>query len=833
MNDIDAVLLERPEDSGSFYNKGLIFLEIDHFAEARAAFDRILDPEMRAKALLPHAAACHWSGDAAAAAELLHGAFSLESGDFDDIRKAELLCEVEGSLGREDSVEPLLEQALEQRREDPRLLGLAAMHREIRGEHDAADQLLLKAVELSTNSDRRELVWRLANFYGRLERFQEAADLYIDVVDGDVLHGAAMSLLVSLRNSGRLREALDWARTIREQHPRPPKLALETEAEILNHVGDVSSAAGRWADICSRDDATTLDRTKRAQALLWSGEREAALEAIREIDASSLRSDPQRLLSLAQLKRLLGESGYLDDAYMARRHGLDDPSVHLGYFALFMSQDKDTTTPEAVESGCAVLIKSESEEQWWVILDAGEEPREAREVAPEAELAQELLGQRRGDAVLIPQGVDKIPYEIVDIQSKYVRAFQTTALEFPKRFPRNTDLTRIPVSGSDFTQFFGLVDERDRFVRGLHDLYRDGQVPFAFLCAQLGRPAPEIWRACTESSDIRIRFGTGNEIETDKSAELLRDTDAIVLDMLALLTVHALDLADQLRRRFNRITVPQQVLDEIQQLVYEATLGAQPRGYVGKNIDGTYAWMEMSEEEWTEHQEFARSVLALAESFEPIPAYRALDAASDDLETLESALTDASVGALYAGGEDPEDRPLLVSDDLGLSAIARASRIGAVNTQAVLLELRREDVLTDEEYSSLIARLALLNYRFVRIEAGDILRLLEANGYMTDEGVGALRMTLRGRECTNESAVAVVAGLIAALVQQGLPVQQETLLVSVLLGDLRHGREMTTALVECLIALDVRLQNVPMARARVLPLVRDYIQIVDGGGGLH
>ena len=121
-----------------------------------------------------------------------------------------------------------------------------------------------------------------------------------------------------------------------------------------------------------------------------------------------------------------------------------------------------------------------------------------------------------------------------------------------------------------------------------------------------------------------------------------------------------------------------------------------------------------------------------------------------------------------------------------------------MNTQAVLLELRREDVLTDEEYSSLIARLALLNYRFVRVEAGDILRLLEANRYMTDEGVGALRMTLRGRECTNESAVAVVAGLIAALVQQGLPVQQETLLVSVLLGDLRHGREMTTALVEVL-----------------------------------
>ena len=306
MNDIDAVLLKRPEDSGSFYNKGLIFLEIDHFAEARAAFDRILDPEMRARALLPHAAACHWSGDAAAASELLRGAFSLERATSTTSARQNCSARWRDLLVAKTRSSPYSSRPWDNGVTTHGLLGLAAMHREIRGEHDAADQLLLKAVELSTNSDRRELVWRLANFYGRLERFQKAADLYIDVVDGDVLHGAAISLLVSLRNSGRLGEALGWARTIREQHPRPPKLALATEAEILNHVGDVSAAAGRWADICSRDDATMVDRTKRAQALLWSGEREAALEAIREIDASSLRGDPQQLLSLAQLKRLLG-----------------------------------------------------------------------------------------------------------------------------------------------------------------------------------------------------------------------------------------------------------------------------------------------------------------------------------------------------------------------------------------------------------------------------------------------------------------------------------------------------------------------------------------------
>ena len=44
---------------------------------------------------------------------------------------------------------------------------------------------------------------------------------------------------------------------------------------------------------------------------------------------------------------------------MARRNGIEDPSVHLGYFALFLSQDKDALSPETVEPGCAVLLKDE------------------------------------------------------------------------------------------------------------------------------------------------------------------------------------------------------------------------------------------------------------------------------------------------------------------------------------------------------------------------------------------------------------------------------------------------------------------------------------------
>ena len=127
-----------------------------------------------------------------------------------------------------------------------------------------------------------------------------------------------------------------------------------------------------------------------------------------------------------------------------------------------------------------------------------------------------------------------------------------------------------------------------------------------------------------------------------------------------------------------------------------------------------------------------------------------------------------------------------------------------------------------------LARLAVLNYRFLSVKPADILRLLEANGFLTDEGSRALLSTLKGPECSQESAVSVVAELIETLTLRGLPEQQETLLVSVLLGHLRRGRETTTALQDCLHQLQPRLALTLPVRARVSSLVIQYIKIVGG-----
>ena len=827
--DVEDVLRVVPDDSNALYIKGVILFKTDRPVEAIAIFDQIQDQFLHSKMLYLLALAQFNSGDAETAATLLRCDISLDQPTWDDILKVELLCDVETFLCIEDTIEPLIKNALDQNPHDPKLLALAATHKHFRGTNEDAETILLEALSLARNDDRMEIVWRLAILCHHQERYSDAADWFSEAIDGNVSHPGAVILLGSFWNSGRLREALAWTREIREAHPYPPKLVVETEAQILGRVGDIASAVECWESICVQDDATEVDRVQFAIVLSRCGERARVLCQVRQINALELCHEPIALLKLAQLKHYLGEEDWLSDAYMARRCGMDDASIHLGYFALFMGGHKDVKVPESVEVGTIVLLRGDSDEQWWHILETGEESHISNKVAKNSDLAQRLLGRQRGERVTLQEeGIQELSYIIEDIQSKYVHALQETTLLYPTRFPDNTHLSSIPVTQEGVAKIFGLVEERDRYFRKLHELYRDEPVPFAFLSASLGVPAPEFWRACTKSDEIRIRFGSGDDRESQKAQEVLRSADKIVLDMLALLTVHELGLGQKLRDRFKQVAVPQSILDELRWSMHDATMSGPPLGHVGKNINGTFSLVEMSEGEWEEHQEFTRSVLTLAESFEPMPSYSELDIDSDIIKQLSEMITDIGVGSIFAGREMSEDQPLLVSDDLGQAALARGFGIEAVNTQEVLRELRHSGKLTHEEYSVFVSRLALLHYRFVQVEPAVVLTLLEANDFVTDEGTRALLATLEGPECSQDSAVSVTADLIAALVQRELSAQQEDLLVSLLLGHLHRGREATTALRDCLKELDLRLRLTPSIHARIGSLVLQYISLVGG-----
>lgn len=820
MGDVDAVLGEMPQHPVAALNKGLILLKKGNPGEARKWLESIQDADVRGDSLLPLADACIESGDANAAISLLKGSFNLHHPEREDIARAESLMRAEAAVGSEDSVGPVLDASMLRHRNDPALIVLDAVRQSLHGDTESTAKALIKAIELTREPHRQALQTQLGRLYASVGRFPDAIEQFRNACGSDISHPATVPLLLSLFNSGQYREALDLARKIRDKGEPLPRVVVEVEANVLGYVGDARAAALRHSELCSRRDSTADDSVRLAMAQFRCGERDAALKTILAIDVSALGHDSQALIELAHIKRFLGATNYLHDAYLARRYGLNNPDAHLGYFILFSGREEEWEEPVVVGPGCSVCIKSDNEEQWWHILEAAEEPYGSKELSLEDDFAQRLAGRNVGDVVVLGEGIGKLSYEITDIQSKYVRAYQEIAEEFPIRFPGNKSLLRVKMD-SNFTEFFQSIDLRYQYVSNAETMYKSKQLPFPAFCSLVGRSTLETWPSYIAQPTALLYFGTGTNEETDEARELLGAADAIVLDTIALLTVHKLEIAEQLRTRFSRVTIPQHVFDEIQMNVCVIRMERAPSSHVGKDDTGRYTQTEIPDSFWKEREAYFLSVLELAESFERIPSYPMLSA--DNREETIDMLTLSGASAVYAGEEQCQVKPILISDDLIQSSFARSLGIGSANTQALLVELSRSGAISAEEYSSNVEQLALMNYWFVRVTAEDILRSLEAYRFQTTQGTLAMLRTLRGPDCTEDAAASVAAELVASLAKGPLLPEHLDILLQLVLEEIRSGRPTNQVLWKFRREIVRRLQLLPLQSSRVLQVVDLYL----------
>ena len=822
MRDIDAVMGEVPGHAVAALHKGLILLKKGRPSEALQFLESIQDPEVRANAVLPLADAFLESGNATAAITLLKGSFKLDPPGREDLGKAESLLRAEAATGAQDSVGPILEAALERYPDEAGLLILAATRGNLKGDAEASEAALIKAIELAVEPHHQAMQTQLGHLYESLGRFADAAEQFGKACGNNASHPAAVPMLLSLFNDRQFRKALELAQRIRDLNESPPRVVIEVEAKILEYVGDVGRAVLRHHELCSREDSTPDDRVRLAMAQFRCGERNAALATIRKIDVSKLRHEPQALMKLAHMKRFLGATDYLDDAYLSRRHGFKDPDIHLGYVSLLQGKDSGPEELSVVQPGCAVSVKTDDEEQWWQILEDGEDAKSTRDLSTDDDLAQRLLGRGVGDLVVLRQSLGGLSYKVTAIQSKYVRAYQETLEEFSTRFPDNISLSGIKLD-KDFTQIFQSIELRTQSVRNSDELYQSEKLSFASFCSRIGRSMLEVWPEYMLQSSTRILFGSGTKQEEIDSSKLLEDADEIVLDMMALLTVHRLNLSQHLKERFSRVAIPQHAFDELQNTVYDMKTSKNPSGHIGKDSLGRYAVAEMPVAVWAEKQDYAQSVLELAESFERTASYRMLPA--NDADMFIRALTPAGAGAVYAGDEQSAVSLVLISDDLFQANAARLIGVGAVNTQALLVELLRSGFMTDQEYSSRIEQLVVMKYWFVRVRAVDILHCLEANEYRITVGSKMMLRTLRGPDCTEDAAASIGAELVASLVKGPLLQQQIDNVLSLVVAEMQRGRDTNQVLLKFKNGISLRLKLAPLQCAQILRTVNLYMNI--------
>ena len=785
MGDFDEVLRERPGSSEAKFYKGLLHLNDGRAAEAVTWFEQVEDRSQLPDMVVPFAQSLVSSGRPREAIDVLRGSFDLNSAGWEEMYRAELLFRAESLAGFESTVVPALEVVLQALPANPAALVLAAVVRDGSGDHDGAEEALLLALDSVDADEKSEILMRLGYHYESRGRFSDAADRFREVVGENASHPLAISMLVCLNNGKRLKEALSLSRDIQRSVANVPRVVIDIELSITELVGDGGSAILLRERLCAHAEATPADLVELAWAQLRDADFDGARNTVESIDPVNVRDFPLTLFELAKIKRVIGLDGYLDDAYVALRCGVDQAEVHLGYFWLFVGRENEIQVPDSVAPGCAVFLRGDARDQWWSIVDEGEAPLGGHDVALEGDLGSALAGKRVGDTVVLRQGYEDLQYEVAEIQSKYVRAFQEIAAEFSTRFPNNMGLSRVALDPEDPSKFLEMVDERDRFVRDIEQLYRDGAVPLVAVAERIGRFAFEFWNAGAEHGLTRILFGLGTDEETDRAGVVLSQAVSIVLDTVALFTVHELGIIELLRERFDRVVLPQLVFDGLQAWAVESRMRGGRSGFIGRAADGRYTISEPSEDVWNEWQKKVESVLDLAGSLDLVPSYGLLDV--DDVEQAVAAFTPSGAGSIWAGEEGDGEAPVLVSDDLALSKVARAFGKDAINTQNILLECLRSSALTAEDYSRLVGRLASMNYWFVRVRSDDIVIGLSESSYASSDETRAMLRTLQGPECTEDTAIGVAVNVVVALVLV-VPPGQFDLILGLVMSTLQMGR---------------------------------------------
>ncbi len=787
----DLAFARRATPSNPSVNRtlGLVSMSAGRFEDARDAFLLVQEEDPSADVLAPLAEAVFRIGDDHSAAALVRGQFSFDQPSPDALWKAELVCRAELASGEEHPCWATFEAALAGRPHDPWLLAISAIRFQANEKLDQAESAFKEAIVLSVPSQEADLRFRLGRLYERMSRFSEAADVYVELIGSSAHHPVAINLFECLAHAKRFREALSWARALRKALTDPPKHVLDAEAQILEIAGDVQRALPLREEICSRDDASATDQVHMAFCQFRAGKRIQAATTAKSIVAEDVATDPQSLLRLANLKRVLQIPEWLEDAYLARRVGHDVPEMHLGLFGALMGGELEVMEPVVVEAGTAVQLRNIRTEDtgWWQILDDGDETAGARELKPTDDLALLLIGRSVGDSVVLRQDWEDLEYEVVSIQSKYTRALQETTEEFSTRFPHHRGLSRVPIPEDDPSKLIQLAARDFKHTSDAIEAYCDAglPLPLATLASFLQRSVLEVWEACTTDGDIAIRFSSGDADEARHAAECLTESKGIVLDLVALAAAYKLGFGEHLRSRFARVAVPQHVIDELQDVHSKAAV-FRPQGRLGITEHGALFLAEHSKEQAEEWLDYTGKLLSFAESFARIPSYRMLD--DDYSEPLMEMITAQGVGTIYSDDRIDGDPLVLVSDDLGLATIAQAMGRKVANSQDLLAELRRTGHIPADDYSASIEQLASMHYSFVSVESGDIVQRLRQNGYMSSEGIRAMLRGLRAPECSDESAIRVAAQVLVELADD-VPLARLSLILELLMAEIRVGRD--------------------------------------------
>lgn len=409
----------------------------------------------------------------------------------------------------------------------------------------------------------------------------------------------------------------------------------------------------------------------------------------------------------------------IDYAYRYLRLHFDQQQAHEAYLQTVLYRaDKDMPPDlEAVVPGAAVFCQElpAGDHKWFVLEDTDKPSRDFEEISLDSDLARELLGKKVGDNfVLAPQSIGNREAVIKQIITKYVRRFQQCGADLAVNFGRSAMLQTMQIGPENevgqpgLVALFNSVQEQARQVALMQSWYAEQPMSLHIYGNRFGHNAYEGLMHVAQTEGMSIKCADGINASSFRALESLRERPVVFVDLTAIATIRLLGLERIFTSQLFRFKATEATWVELQSTFRDDD---HPSGQGGTMTfhEGQYFFRQHDPDEMAK---YAAANQAYLESFQqnveivPAPELAAVEPKAREL--LVQYLGDYGAETAAAAAKP---QTVIWTDDLPQAGLATTT-FGAnrVWTQIVLLSLAEAGVLTQEEYSSAVAKLIGFGY---------------------------------------------------------------------------------------------------------------------------
>ena len=434
-----------------------------------------------------------------------------------------------------------------------------------------------------------------------------------------------------------------------------------------------------------------------------------------------------------------------------------------------------------------------------------DEPRDQWEVSAGSSLGRCLIGHRVGEIVYLREGpLDELRYEILEIQSILVRAFQESLEHFGTLFPEDLALRKAEVRDGDVSSVLMMVAQSGIRAQELLSVYDTGYLTLEGLANLIGHHRYDVQRGLYTGEEHRLLCSIGSQEAQQEENLWARQATTVTMDLSTLITLQQLGLLGKLSERFQTIFVPQQLLSE---LVLEMTERKSWKSKAKHTIgfrDGHWEFVDIPQDMIEDDMKRLNELLSFVRDHcHSVPV--AIEHAGLMTDSMGRArLVGATSLATLLVAQ--QQRIPLLADDLVLRSLGRGE-YGCKGfwTLPLLSDLAERKFITSEEYRDACIRLIRTNHRYVPVTSEILLRAIRSS-QSTDRDTYKVIHVLAGPDTTDSSAIPIAAEVLKVVYLDPALNERRSFILGAMLASLIEGR-MADKVIELLLRRLTRIMH--------------------------